>query len=486
MVTGISAVHGVLTYILLLFPAGFTMLIIYNLGMLLYGFPTHYYQIRNIEKLTPVTHITWLERENLSTRAIIIYAVILTSLYILSLIIYKKRKIESASEAIAFTRLKIVFKYGVTFCSMLLAGLYFDAVQNQFGWLLFGYAFGASVGYFVAEMVLQKSWRVFKRLRGLGIFAVTIAVFIIVIQGFTPYEQKIPDSRDIKSVLMTDMIYSPEDDQHISKPLQEPGNIKAVRNLHAKIIENEKVNEQNMYRIEDALFIYELENGRKMIRQYRIDPADYKKELADIRGSLEYKHATNPLFEVKTGEAELIRITDGSMINKSLTITDSVDIEEAIDLLKKEIEKEEYVPVDSLRGIQSHIEIKIGREKYIFADLKSSYKEFINWLKEKDMLNQAMVSAEDIDYIMVINESFKEEDIKGNPEYEISERILTNKNAIKLTDKAQIQSAMENADYGWFGEEQYMAVFVYKTGSQKEIRSFSEKHVPDFIAQHFK
>ena len=83
-------------------------------------------------------------------------------LYGVSLYLYKKRKTESASEAIAFSKLRTIFKYGVTFCTMLFGGVYFSAVQsNSFIWMIFGYIIGAIIGYYIAEMVLQKTWRVF-------------------------------------------------------------------------------------------------------------------------------------------------------------------------------------------------------------------------------------------------------------------------------------------------------------------------------------
>lgn len=486
MVTGISVVHGVLTYVLLLFPAGFTILIIYNLGMILYGFPTNYYQVINIEKITPVTHLTWLNSEGLSKQAIGIYLSISVVLYVLSLIIYKKRKIESASEAIAFSSLKAFFKYGVTFCSMLLGGMYFNSAQNQEGWMVFGYVVGAILGYFIAEMILQKTWRVFKKIKGLALFAGAMIILLLIIQSYTPYERKVPAASEIKSVLMTNMIYSSADDQYAPKPLLEPENIENVINLHNKIIKNEKTNELNMNMNESNFFIYELENGKKIVRQYEIDPEDYQAELAAIRNSLEYKHATNQLFNVKASKVGVFRISDGSIMNKSVTISDPLKIEEAFALLKQEIEDEKYEWEPRLRGNQSQIEIIVGPNKFYNAELKPTYKKLIQWLSDNELLEQAMVTSEDLDYIVVTNETFTEEDLKLDPEREVMERILSDKNALKITNHSQLKTAMENAGYAWFGEEPYVAVFVYKNANYRELRSFSGKYAPEFVVEHFK
>ena len=63
MMTGISAVQGVLTYIFLLFPAGITFLLLMNLNELLFGFPGRYYLNSNIEKLSPLTYISMIDED---------------------------------------------------------------------------------------------------------------------------------------------------------------------------------------------------------------------------------------------------------------------------------------------------------------------------------------------------------------------------------------------------------------------------------------
>ena len=485
MVTGISAVQGVLTYILLLFPAGFSLLLVYNLGMMLYGFPSDYIQTRNIENLTPISHLVRMESQNLSVKAILLYTVILIFLYIISLFIYKKRKIESATEAIAFKSLKVIFKYGVAFCSMLLGGMYFEAMQNQFGWMLFGYALGGTIGYFAAEMVLQKSWRVFDSIRGLAVFAAVMVAFVLVIQSLAPYEKRIPDLNEIKNVTLSNAVYYYSDEEFVPKPLFQKVNIQAVRDLHAEIIKNEKINEVDMESSEVVLFNYKLKNGSKVIRQYSIDRLDFEAKLRKINESLEYKHATDPIFKIHSNEVKSIRIMESSQ-NSSLNITDPDDLTEALEILKKEVENDPYEPDFYTRGNRSTIEIKIGFNDYIHTDLKQSYSYFIDWLKKKDMLDQAWVTADDLDYIVVTNEVIQQEELKEYPEPEILEKIISNNNAFKITEHDQLQAAIENAGYGWFNEEPYTAVFVYKNGNYKEIRSFNEKYVPDFIREHFK
>ncbi|WNF21086.1 DUF6449 domain-containing protein [Mesobacillus jeotgali] len=485
MVTGISVVQGVLTYIMLLFPAGFTLLIIYNLGLMLYGFPSDYYQIRNIEYLSPISHLAFLEGENISAKSYFIYSALVLVLYFLSLYLYKKRNIEAASEAIAFNGLRIIFKYGVAFCMMLLGGMYFDAMQNKFAWLIFGYAAGGIIGYYAAEMVLQKTWRVFGRVKGLGYFAAGMVVLILISQAFAPYEKKVPALDDIKSVTYANHIYIHQDDRLAPKPLLQKETIEAVRIFHESILKNERINEQKMESQESALFIYELKNGKKLVRQYTIDRYDYEPLLKEIYESLEYKRAHEPIFRINTGDITSIRINK-HFSESPLTITDENKINEAFEILKKEIEQEPFT-IDSYPvGNQSTIEIMSGINNFDHIELKQSYKSFIAWLEKNDMLEEAMVTPEDIEYIVVSNESIKEEQFKEYPEEEITNRIMNDRNALKLSDRDHVLSAIESAGHGWFNESPYTAIFVYKNGNYKEIRTFSDNHVPDFIREYFK
>jgi ABC-2 type transport system permease protein len=97
-----------------------------------------------------------------------------------------------------------------------------------------------------------------------------------------------------------------------------------------------------------------------------------------------------------------------------------------------------------------------------------------------------LVMPEDLEYILVTNEAIKEDQFKEFPEEEIQEMLEANNNTLKLTDRDDLQAAIENAGYGWFNEEPYTAIFVYKSGNRKEIRTFSEKYVPNLIKEHFK
>ncbi|WP_053366436.1 DUF6449 domain-containing protein [Bacillus sp. FJAT-27245] len=486
MVTGISAVQAVLTYILLLFPAGISLLVIYNLGMLLYGFPSSYYGVRNLEYLSPLTNFTVLEtsKGHIGWMEVLVYIAISAVLYVLGLFIYQKRKTEAASDAIAFDSLKVVFKFGVTVCTMMLGGMYFGDFQRSFGWMVFGYAFGASIGYFVAEMVLQKTWRVFNNFRGFAIYAGIIAVMILGLQAFGPYEKHIPAQKEIESVLITNYlrIYDDTDALYRPVPLKGEEAIELARELHATIIEKGKSNSREP-RITQQFFItYELKDGGKVVREYNINPNEYESWLRPLELSKEYKHSINPIFKIKESSLRQIVIHDGVGLNKKVIISESREVKEALSILKKEVENESYEEWKKPVGTKSIIEIQSYKGS-VQLDLKKSYNEFAAWLNELGLLEEASISAKDVEYIAVLKNS---QDWRSRYTGEFFDNpLMPYSNKLIIKEKQDIQRALEQSGRGWGENEGYVAVVVYKQYGMKEMRSFDENNVPEFIKSHF-
>ena len=127
---------------------------------------------------------------------------------------------------------------------MLFGGVYFSAVQsNSVAWMIFGYVIGAVIGYYLAEIVLQKTWRVFGHFKGILIYGVIAMVCIIGTQTFGFYENHVPEQDEVKNVLLADTHYVYMDkeiygDIFTPSPLKEQENIEQVRKLHQEIIKH--------------------------------------------------------------------------------------------------------------------------------------------------------------------------------------------------------------------------------------------------------
>jgi ABC-2 type transport system permease protein len=489
MVTGISAVQGVLTYILLIFPVGITLLALTNLKYFLYGFPSNYFLNKNLETLSPLTYAAVLDGKPLQNEDIILYIVITIFLYGLSLFLYKKRNIESASEAIAFPKLRAIFKYGVTFCMMLLGGMYFGEVQsNSLGWMIFGYTIGSILGYYIGEMVLQKTWRVFGHIKGLAIYALIVGVLILGIEMLGFYENKVPDQTEINSVLLADSSYVYTDQEsfdHVFVPeaLKEQENIEAVRKLHQQIIsdkDNPVELTENYYMI-PAFFLYELKNGNKVIRQYQVHEKIYEDFYKKIYNSEEYKRATNEIFHLSVEQIEHLTIHANGPGKRNITFNDRSELEELMKVLQSDVLAETYQDRNYFGGRVSTIEILVGKDHFVHLEFKPSYKGLTKWLEAHELLDQAMVMPEDIEKVQIAKWN-KNDDADILPE-QIAEEMETRSDVLNVTDKDQIGGILNSV--GWGRKHKYMVVFRYKYDNTSEILYLDEEHAPEFVKNYF-
>ncbi|WP_207789210.1 DUF6449 domain-containing protein [Neobacillus terrae] len=490
MLTGISAVQAVLTYILLFFPVGIMLLAFYNFKVFLFGYPSDYFLTKQVEKMSPLTYAAELESGKFTWAMAAVYGVLIILLYVFSLVLYKKRKLESASEAIAFKGLRGVFKYGATFCSMLTGGTYFSQTSNSdIWWTIIGYAIGAIIGYFAAEMVLQKTWRVLRNVKGLAVYSGVIAILILAIHSLGFYENRIPDSSEIQSVLMTDSlnIARPNGDVYTNAygspytpiPMKEKANIEAVRRLHKQILADRK-QESNDIREERQLvfLVYNLKDGGKVIREYRMYEKYYADLYKPIYESAEFKQNTYDIFRVKENKVKSIIFNSNGPSGSSAAISSPEDVKKAIALLRKDILEESYDDRTYFQSRGSNIEIRVGKHQFINLQLSPTYKNTNEWLEGKGLLEQAKITAKNLDAIFVAKNTLEP---GTDPERE-AERIQKDPQTLKITDPDQMNEAINSASVG---RKEYLCVFTYKGGNFHEIFYFDDKHVPGFIKEHF-
>ncbi|WP_318502535.1 DUF6449 domain-containing protein [Bacillus sp. T3] len=445
-----------------------------------------------MEKYSPITYALVLDNRPLQWSYGISYFALALLLYSLSFYFYKKRKIEVTSEAIAYSNLRVVFKYGVTTCVMLFGGVYFSEVQNtDLTWIIFGYCLGAMIGYFIAEMVLQKTWRIFGNLKGLIVYGIIVTVTIVFVQSLGFYEKKLPKQEDIKSVILTNQPYVFSDKSESYAPyfvpseLESKNNIKEVLELHKQIIADKSLNQklqEGQYEI--AFFLYTLNDGSQISRQYRINQELYEDSYRNIHESKEYKQASNEIFHLNVEKINQIKISSNSFSNHFVTLSNSQQIAEAIAALKQDILSESYLDERYFEGRGSGIEIFFGKDRSVYLNHKPNYEHFTQWLIQNDLFEQASVQADDVEKIVVADLKMDPfTDQYNDPQLFINE-IENQKEKLTITDKKQIELCLAQASS--MPNHKYSAVFYYKGEHLAETYFFDEEHAPDFIKQHFK
>ncbi|AZU60453.1 DUF6449 domain-containing protein [Neobacillus mesonae] len=488
MTTGISAVHAVLAYIFLFFPVGIIMLLFYNLKILLYGFPSEFFLQQQLEKMSPITYATGLNGRTFQWSDAAIYLILAIVLYILALVFYKKRNVEQASEAIAFPKLRSIFKYGVTFCTMLVGGTYFGGVSNNsLSWIIFGYVIGAVFGYFIAEMVLQKTWRVFARLKGLAIYGAVVALLVLSVKTLGIYENRIPDLADIQSVQLTNEPYwiwnnaEPGEDYNRMKPLKEEANIMAVRRMHQQILEDRKLKHRKNDQTISYFVRYELKSGSSITREYQVNERLYEDFFKPVYESKEYKQATEPIFKIKDNQMKSLNIRANGPMNKRVTLSDPEEMIEAIAALRKDVLAETYEENLYYRDRGSSVEIYLGNDRFVYPiEIKPTYRNISNWLLEKKLNDRVTVTGEDLSHVLVV----KGDQWNFNDKEPSLEELESIEDSLDIKDKPQMEQLLNAASA--YDRKEYKVIFYYKFGDYTEIMSFDEEHAPDFVKKHFR
>ena len=180
---------------------------------------------------------------------LVIYAALGLLLSILALRLYKRRQMETAGEVICVPALRPVFKYGAAFCGALtfgdffcslLGGRFFDS-RVSFGLLVL--LWGA-VFYFLAEMLLRKSFRVVKQSYRDSLVVLAVLLLGMGALRLDPlgYEKRIPAQEEIASVHILG-VQSGIIDGDIQRDMSEEY-IAAVVLLHQTLVEEKRSTQQ--------------------------------------------------------------------------------------------------------------------------------------------------------------------------------------------------------------------------------------------------
>lgn len=242
--------YGILNFLVL----GLAFLLELLADNLLFGFTFYSFPEEGVFWFTPVINL--LRSVYYSDRGdgagplqgfgcILFYAAVGAALSLLALAVYRRRHIETAGDVVSVPWVKPIFKYGVAVCSALslgtgLCALIFGGLSPS-PWRLLGFlVFWGLVGYFGAEMLLRKSFRVFKR-SWKGAVALT-AVFALTCCGLEfdvlGLERRVPGPESVSSAQVS-FLYTTADYSYTycTLDLTDPEELEALHGLHTAVVE---------------------------------------------------------------------------------------------------------------------------------------------------------------------------------------------------------------------------------------------------------
>ena len=200
------------------------------------------------------------------------YAMAGAVLLMISLLLYRRRQMETAGDVLAVKPLRPIFRYCASLCAaLLLPSIFMDAMGSRLAGLTLTLVLialmllGAAAGYYLAEMLLQKSFRVF-RCRAWGILALWAVLSCLTLAfefDLFGYERRIPALEEIAEVQLPS----------IGRSTDDPEAIALCRQLHQRILDNKDHNENQADKDSGRYLhlLYTLKDGREIQRLYRVD-----------------------------------------------------------------------------------------------------------------------------------------------------------------------------------------------------------------------
>lgn len=227
-----------------------------------------------------------------------IYAVVGVVLTLCALWVYHKRHVESAGDVVAIPVVRPIFKYGVALCAGLCFGVWTTAILGLESelWLAVLSVFWAVVGYFVAEMLLRKSFRVLKAWKGAAVLAVVLSLlFVSTTLDWFGFEDRVPDPAQVTQVHIRSLPMGAPYDYASSGNVAivtDPEQITLITDLHRGIVSEKRAQHETGDEYISLYVEYTLTDGSVMARQYYSIPINMGEELVEGTAA----HAANALL----------------------------------------------------------------------------------------------------------------------------------------------------------------------------------------------
>jgi len=284
--------------------------------------------------------------------------------------------------------------------------------------LILGYVIASALGYFVAEILIHKSFRVLHLYKGYLYYALVIVLLLgglsLDVSGFV---KRVPSPEEVEKVYFgynyNDWFYfeKEKNPEFLESRYQDSGYfednppilLESQENI-ARVIEFQKhlIKERKKEAGSSRYIIYTLKNGDYIIRQYNINEADQNNAafLKPIYESLEYKKLEFPAMSLVPDDIKLMTVRDDRSGKRPVNLTGTKDIRELTELLKNETTRMSYEDMTSRKDYYiwlSVLENNKRNEQNILV--QSSFTSLLNWLKDKGYYDQFALHLEDIESV---------------------------------------------------------------------------------------
>lgn len=253
-----------------------------------------------------------------------VYAIVGLILTVCALLLHRRRHMETAGDIVAVKAMRPVFKYGVSVCAGLCLGIFTTMMLGLHeGFMMVSIIIWAIIGYFVAQMLLDKSFRVFKKWKGAAaVTAAFLVMFAVIAFDLTGYETRVPAANEVKEVSISNIHAYPWDSSSslIHVVLTDPEDIEKVIALHETIVYYGEDGEPQTDSVYSNYFNftvwYTLKSGKTLQRSYSTMAGDTILALAqEIRDDYDVRYQSHRLdrleaFKARGGYLEEVIVYD--------------------------------------------------------------------------------------------------------------------------------------------------------------------------------
>lgn len=220
---------------------------------------------------------------------ILLYGTVGVLLAAAALLLYRRRQLERAGDVVAVAWVKPIFKYGVASCAavalgMALLSLLDDLLPLNSLVIVLMMLLCGLLGYFAAEMLLRKSFRVFRRSwKGAAAFclilSLTCAAMELDVMGFN----RPPALADVEVIHVAGLSAYPYDDAYgVSFPYDDPADLEELVSIHQYISDHSaqlkaesrsldrQYSERAEFRVVSFQLDYRLRDGSLVERSYAL------------------------------------------------------------------------------------------------------------------------------------------------------------------------------------------------------------------------
>lgn len=265
---------------------------------------------------------------------LIAYCVAGAAFAVLGLLLYRKRRMETSTDVVAVRVLRPAFKYCLAAGCALILGVWLVHIIFGSGYslrkfwliLLFTLA-GEFIGYFAADMLIKKTFRVFSgNWKGFAILSCVIFALMLCCRfDIFGYETHYPGTDAVESVT----IFTAGD----SVMLKDAENIADTIAVQRSIVENKAENAAEGQDYNPCTITYVLKNGRKLTRTYPVKmtealAADPNSDLSKLQSLLNTQEAIDsrktthvPITEKNITSAYISYYDAERRSNEQITLT---------------------------------------------------------------------------------------------------------------------------------------------------------------------